>query len=57
MNAELMALAPALAAALVFIVGSGALSGADHPISVCGCTNCCLRRLAAKAEYLNAGRT
>jgi|ERR1019366_6357189 hypothetical protein len=51
-NAKLMALAPQLANAFVAVVNSGLIGGADHPIGMCGCSNCALRRLAWNTELL-----
>ena len=50
-NAELMAMAPELALALVGLVRSGVLSGESHPL-VCSCGSCVIRRIANKAGDL-----
>lgn len=52
-NAKLMALAPRLATTLVSIVEAGILSGHDHPIDICRCGNCSVRRLARTVKELN----
>lgn len=44
-NAELMTLSPRLLEALNAIVDAGLLSGYDHPVDLCRCANCVIRRL------------